>query len=135
MTYAIEGAERRDIDLGDVTLSVHVAGEATPGRPAVVFSHGFQELAYTWRHQLPAVAEAGFLAVAPDQRGYGGSSSPEAREDFDIFHLTGDLVALLDALDVEQGIFVGHDWGGFIVWQMPLLHRDRTAGVVGLNTP
>jgi pimeloyl-ACP methyl ester carboxylesterase len=135
MTYAIEGAEQRNIDLGDVTLSVHVAGEPTPGRPAVIFSHGFPELAYTWRNQLPAIAAAGFLAVAPDQRGYGGSGSPEVREDFDIFHLTGDLVGLLDALEVDRAVFVGHDWGGFIVWQMPLLHPDRTAGVVGLNTP
>jgi pimeloyl-ACP methyl ester carboxylesterase len=81
------------------------------------------------------VADAGFFAVAPDQRGYGGSSAPSERTAYDIFHLTGDLVGVLDALDVEQAIFVGHDWGGFVVWQMPLLRPERTVGVVGLNTP
>lgn len=138
MTYAIPGAEQRLVDVDGVTLSVHVAeppGGRVACRPAVVFSHGFPELAYSWRHQLPAVAAAGFVAVAPDQRGYGGSGRPEAVEDYDIFHLTGDLVAVLDALGIEQAVFVGHDWGGFVVWQMPLLHPERVAGVVGLNTP
>jgi len=101
----------------------------------VVFCHGFPDLAYCWRDHLPAVAAAGFRALAPDQRGYGGSSRPEAIVDYDIMHLTGDLVALLDRLDIERAVFVGHDWGGFVVWQMPLLHPDRVAGVAGLNTP
>lgn len=136
--YDIPGTTHRLVELDDVALSVYEAepsAGADPDRPVVVFSHGFPELAYTWRHQLPAVAAAGFRAVAPDQRGYGGSSRPEAVTDYDIFHLTGDLVGLLDALEAERGVFVGHDWGGFVVWQMPLLHRDRVAGVAALNTP
>ncbi len=116
---------------GDITLSVHELGSG----PAVVFSHGFPELAYSWRHQLPAVADAGFRAIAPDQRGYGGSSKPEAIEAYGIEDLTGDLVRLLDALDIEKAVFVGHDWGGIVVWAMPLLHPQRTAGVAGLCTP
>jgi pimeloyl-ACP methyl ester carboxylesterase len=137
MTYQIPGATQRLVELDDVTLSVYEAGPADldDGRPAVVFSHGFPDLAYGWRDQLPAVAEAGFRAIAPDQRGYGASSKPEAVSDYDIFHLTGDLVGLLDRLGIERAVFVGHDWGGFVVWQMPLLHPDRVAGVVGLNTP
>jgi pimeloyl-ACP methyl ester carboxylesterase len=115
----------------DITLSVHELGSG----PAVVFSHGFPELAYSWRHQLPAVADAGFRAIAPDQRGYGGSSKPEPIEAYGIEELTGDLVGLLDALDIEKAVFVGHDWGGLVVWAMPLLHPQRTAGVVGLCTP
>ncbi len=115
----------------ELTLSVHEAGRG----PAVVLSHGFPELGWSWRHQLPALAEAGYRAIAPDQRGYGGSDRPEAVADYDIHHLTGDLVGLLDALDIEKAVFVGHDWGGFVVWAMPLLHPDRTAGVVGVNTP
>ena len=78
--YEIPGATQRFVDVGDVTLSVYEAepdGGADPDRPVVVFSHGFPELAYTWRQQLPAVAAAGFRAIAPDQRGYGGSSRPE----------------------------------------------------------
>lgn len=131
--YEIPGARRRDVELDDVRLSVYEAGD--PTGPTVVLSHGFPELAYSWRHQLPALAAAGFHAVAPDQRGYGGSSRPEAVRDYDIFHLTGDLVGLLDALDVDRAVFVGHDWGGFVVWQMPLLHRERVAGVAALTTP
>jgi pimeloyl-ACP methyl ester carboxylesterase len=136
MTYEIPGATHRLVEVGDVTLSVYEAGLTEPtDRPAVVFSHGFPELAYSWKGQLPAVGAAGFRAIAPDQRGYGGSSRPSEVTDYDIFHLTGDLVGLLDALEIERAVFVGHDWGGFVVWQMPLLHRDRVAGVVGLNTP
>jgi pimeloyl-ACP methyl ester carboxylesterase len=114
-----------------MTLSVHEQGSG----PAVVFCHGFPELAYSWRYQLPAVAEAGFRAIAPDQRGYGGSDRPEKIEDYDLPHLVDDLAALLDALEVERAVFVGHDWGGWVAWAMALLHPDRTAGVAGVCTP
>lgn len=131
--YEIEGAQQRFVDANGVRLSVYEAGE--PSAPAVVFSHGFPELAYSWRKQLPAVAAAGFHVLAPDQRGYGGSAKPTTVEEYDIVHLTGDLVGLLDAVEVDRAVFVGHDWGGFVVWQMPFLHPDRVAGVVGVNTP
>ncbi|HEY4112547.1 MAG TPA: alpha/beta hydrolase [Rhizomicrobium sp.] len=101
----------------------------------VVLCHGFPELAYSWRHQLPALAAAGYRAIAPDQRGYGRTSRPEAIEDYDMPHLTGDLVGLLDALGLEKAVFAGHDWGGIVVWQMPVYHPDRVAGVIGVNTP
>ncbi len=114
-----------------LTLSVHDAGEGPP----VVLSHGFPELGYSWRLQFPALTDAGFRAVAPDQRGYGGSDAPEPIDAYDIHHLCGDLVGLLDALEIEQAVFAGHDWGGFVVWAMPVLHPDRVAGVIGVNTP
>jgi pimeloyl-ACP methyl ester carboxylesterase len=101
----------------------------------IVLCHGFPELAFSWRHQLKALADAGRWVIAPDQRGYGGTSRPEAVTDYDMEHLTGDLVGLLDHLGAEKAIFVGHDWGGIVVWQMPLMHPDRVAGVIGLNTP
>jgi pimeloyl-ACP methyl ester carboxylesterase len=100
-----------------------------------VLCHGFPELAYSWRHQLPALAAAGFLTIAPDQRGYGRTSRPEKVEDYDMPHLTGDLVGLLDALGLKKAVFVGHDWGGLVVWNIPLLHPDRVLGVIGVNTP
>jgi epoxide hydrolase A/B len=103
--------------------------------PAVVLCHGFPEIAYSWRHQLPALAAAGFRAIAPDQRGYGATESPPSVNDYDIHHLTGDLVGLLDALGLERAVFAGHDWGGIVVWHMALLHPARTAGVIGVNTP
>ncbi|WP_411287122.1 alpha/beta fold hydrolase [Phenylobacterium sp.] len=101
----------------------------------IILCHGFPELAFSWRHQLTALAEAGRWVIAPDQRGYGQSSVPEAVTDYDMEHLTGDLVGLLDHLGAEKAVFCGHDWGGFVVWQMALMHPARTAGVIGLNTP
>ncbi|HKP78586.1 MAG TPA: alpha/beta hydrolase [Phenylobacterium sp.] len=101
----------------------------------IVLCHGFPELAFSWRHQIQALAEAGRWVIALDQRGYGLSSKPTTVTDYDLEHLTGDLVGLLDHLGVEQAVFVGHDWGGIVVWQMPLMHPDRVAAVIGLNTP
>ena len=124
-----QGGAGADIDA--VTLSVHEAGEG----PAVVMCHGFPELAYAWNHQMGALAEAGFRAIAPDMRGYGASDSPAAIEAFDLEHLTADLVGLLDALEIEKAIFAGHDWGGFVTWAMPVLYPERTLGVIGVNTP
>ncbi len=119
-----------------VRLSVHVAdGDPERRRPPVVFCHGFPELAYSWRHQLTAVADAGFTAVAPDQRGYGASSRPADIGAYRMDRLCGDLVGILDHLDAERAVLVGHDWGGFVAWAMPVLHPERCAGVVGVCTP
>jgi pimeloyl-ACP methyl ester carboxylesterase len=120
-------------DVNGVKLAYYEVGPRK-GVP-VVFCHGWPELAFSWRHQLKAFEEAGLWAIAPDQRGYGLTSRPEAVEAYDIEALTGDMVALLDHLGVEKAIFCGHDWGGIVVWQMPLRHPDRVAGVIGVNTP
>jgi len=117
--------------VAEITLSVHEAGQG----PAVVLCHGFPELAYSWRHQLRALADAGYRVIAPDQRGYGASDAPEPVEAYGIEQLTGDLAALLDALGIERAVFAGHDWGGFIAWAMPVMHPARVAGVIGVNTP
>jgi len=117
-----------------VQLGVHELGDGA-GRPPVVFSHGFPELAYSWRYQLPAVADAGFRAIAPDQRGYNRSSAPEAIDAYGLGELCGDLVDLLDALEIDKAVFVGHDWGGFVAWAMPVLFPERCAGIVGICTP
>src|SRR3954463_7816038 len=106
--------KRRTVAINDIELYVAEEGE---GRP-VILCHGFPELAYSWRHQLPALGNAGYHVIAPDQRGYGQSSKPEAIEDYDILHLTGDLTGLLDALQIDKAVFVGHDWGSMVVWQM-----------------
>lgn len=117
-----------------IQLSVHELGDGS-GHPPVVLCHGFPELAYSWRHQLPALADAGFRAIAPDQRGYGSSSAPDAVDAYGLGELCGDLVGMLDALEVDRAVFVGHDWGGFVAWGMPVLHPERVAGVVGICTP
>ena len=114
-------------DLDGVRMAYYEVGPRGRGAP-VVFCHGFPELAFSWRHQLKAMADAGRWAIAPDQRGYGLTSRPEAVEDYDMAHLTGDLVGLLDHLGAEKAIWCGHDWGGIVVWQMPMMHPDRTAG-------
>jgi pimeloyl-ACP methyl ester carboxylesterase len=116
-----------------IDMAVYEAGPKN-GIP-VVLCHGFPELAYSWRHQLPALGAAGYRVLAPDQRGYGRTSQPEKIETYDLAHLTADLVGMLDALKIDKAIFVGHDWGGIVVWGMPLLHPARVRGVVGVNTP
>jgi pimeloyl-ACP methyl ester carboxylesterase len=121
------------VQVNGIELAYYEAGPRR-GVP-IVLCHGFPELAYSWRHQIKALADAGRWVIAPDQRGYGLTSRPDAVTDYDIEHLTGDLVGLLDHLGVEKAIFCGHDWGGFVVWQAPLLHPSRVAGVIGLNTP
>jgi pimeloyl-ACP methyl ester carboxylesterase len=114
-----------------IRLAVYEQGEGFP----VILCHGFPELAYSWRHQLPALAKAGFHAIAPDQRGYGASDRPDAVDAYRIDHLCGDLVGLMDAKGIKKAVFCGHDWGGFIVWMMAILHPERVAGVIGVNTP
>ncbi len=121
----------RGATIPEVTLSVYDAGTG----PAVVLCHGFPELAFSWRHQVEALAEAGFRVIAPDQRGYGASDSPEGIESFDLEHLTSDLAGLLEVLEIERAVFAGHDWGGFVAWGMPIAYPERTAGVIGVNTP
>ncbi|HEV8717440.1 MAG TPA: alpha/beta hydrolase [Candidatus Binatia bacterium] len=114
-------------------IRMHVV-EAGNGFP-VLLCHGFPELWYSWRQQIKALAEAGFRAVAPDQRGYGDTDAPQAIGAYTIHHLVGDLTGLLDALEIDKVVIVGHDWGGLVVWQMALLAPHRVAGVAGLNTP
>ncbi len=123
----------RLVDTNGVQLRVVEAGDR--GAPVVLLAHGFPELAYSWRHQIPALAEAGYHVLAPDQRGYGGSSRPEAVEAYDIHQLTADLAGLLDDVGAERAVWVGHDWGAAVVWNAPLLHPDRVAAVAALSVP
>ncbi|WP_139272870.1 alpha/beta fold hydrolase [Mycobacterium paraffinicum] len=123
----------RLVETNGVQLRVVEAGER--GAPVVILAHGFPELAYSWRHQIPVLAEAGYHVLAPDQRGYGGSSCPEPIEAYDIHQLTADLVGLLDDVGAERAVWVGHDWGAAVVWNAPLLHPDRVAAVAALSVP
>eukprot|EP01038_Epipyxis_sp_PR26KG_P015267 gene15267-20571_t len=93
--------------------------------PPVVLCHGYPELAFSWRHQLVGLPQAGIRAIAPDLRGYGLTSAPDAIEAYDLDTLTGDLAALLDAKGIEKAVFCGHDWGGLIVWAMATRRRNR----------
>ena len=114
-------------------IQMHLA-EAGSG-PLVVLLHGFPESWYSWRHQLTALAAAGFHAVAPDQRGYGQTDRPADIAAYSMFHLVGDVIGLLDALGEQRAIVVGHDWGAPVAWNTALFRPDRVRGVVGLSVP
>jgi len=103
--------------------------------PAVLLLHGFPELAFSWRHQLPALAKAGYRAIAPDQRGYGRTTAPPNVTDYRIEDLIGDVRGLLDALGLESAIFVGHDWGAILLWQMAMLAPNCIEKLIILNIP
>ena len=123
----------RYADTNGITMAYYEVGPRR-GVP-VIFCHGFPELAFSWRHQLRAFEAAGRWAIAPDQRGYGLTSRPGPVDAYDIVQLTGDIVGLMDQLKIDKAVLCGHDWGGVVVWQAPLRHPDRIAGVIGLNTP
>jgi pimeloyl-ACP methyl ester carboxylesterase len=121
----------RQVAVNGVELHVAECGEG----PLVLLCHGWPELWFSWRHQLPVLAEAGYRAVAMDQRGYGRSSRPEAVEDYDIAHLGGDIVALVDALGGERAVVVGHDWGAMVAWYLGQAAPERLAGLAALSIP
>jgi pimeloyl-ACP methyl ester carboxylesterase len=121
----------QQIQLGEIELHVAECGEGEP----VLLLHGFPELWYSWRHQMQAIAASGRRAIAPDLRGFGGSSSPEAIEAYDIEQLTGDLAALLDALEIDTATVVGHDWGSDLAWKFALTKPQRVSAVVGISVP
>jgi pimeloyl-ACP methyl ester carboxylesterase len=124
---------RRTFRTADVELELLEAGE--PGAPLILLAHGFPEGAYSWRHQLPALAAAGYHVIAPDQRGYGNSTRPAEVSAYGIRQLSGDLVALIDDAGAEQATIVGHDWGALIVWETARLHAARVNAVVGVSVP
>jgi pimeloyl-ACP methyl ester carboxylesterase len=114
-------------------IRMHVAEQGAG--PFVLLCHGFPESWYSWRHQLPALAAAGYHAVAPDMRGYGGTERPEAIDQYTQLHHVGDMVGLLDALGAETAVIVGHDWGAPVAWNGALLRPDRFRAVAGLSVP
>ena len=117
-----------------IRMGYYEAGP-TGDAPPLVLCHGWPELAFSWRHQIRALADAGLRVIAPDQRGFGATDAPGEVQAYDLEQLTADLAGLLDHLGIAKAIFVGHDWGGFVVWRMALRHPARVAGVVSLNTP
>ena len=122
------------ISVNGVTLEVFEAGRQNAGNP-IVLCHGWPEHAFTWRHQVPALVAAGYHVIVPNQRGYGNSSCPSDVTDYDIEHLAGDLIALLDHYGYEKATFIGHDWGANVVWGLTLLHPNRVDKVINLALP
>jgi pimeloyl-ACP methyl ester carboxylesterase len=103
--------------------------------PLVILCHGWPELSYSWRHQIPAIAEAGFHVVAPDMRGFGRTSVPADIDAYSIFDLVGDMVALVAALGEKRAVIIGHDWGAPVAWHAALFRPDVFSAVAGLSVP
>lgn len=114
-------------------ITLHVA-ELGSG-PAVLFCHGFPALGSSWRAQMEAVATAGWRALAPDMRGYGGSDAPQAAELYSPFYTVGDLVGLLDHFGLETAVIAGHDFGASIAWNAAMMRPDRFSAVFGISVP
>lgn len=119
------------VETNGISLRVAEMGSG----PLVLLCHGWPESWYSWRHQLQAVAAAGFRAVAPDMRGYGGSEAPSPIESYTQLHLVGDMVGLVGALGESQAVIVGHDWGAPVAWNSALLRPDMFRAVVGMSVP
>jgi pimeloyl-ACP methyl ester carboxylesterase len=122
---------QRIIEANGIRINIAEQGAG----PLVVLCHGFPECWYSWRHQIAALAAAGFHVVAPDMRGYGRSDRPEAIDQYTIFHLVGDLIGVLDALGAGTAVLVGHDVGASVAWQAAQMRPDRVRAVVGLSVP
>ena len=123
--------QHRMVEANRIRLHVAELGEG----PAVVLCHGWPETWYSWRHQLQALAAAGFRVLAPDMRGYGRSDRPEAIEAYTQLHIVGDMVGLLDALEIAEAAIIGHDWGAPAAWHSALMRPDRFRAVAGLSVP
>ncbi|HEY2145824.1 MAG TPA: alpha/beta hydrolase [Steroidobacteraceae bacterium] len=121
----------RSIEANGIRL--HIAEQGSG--PLVLLCHGFPESWYSWRHQLKALSQAGFHAVAPDMRGYGESDRPAEIDRYSLFHLVGDMVGVLDALGEKNAVIAGHDWGAPVAWHAALLRPDRFRAVIGLSVP
>ncbi len=134
LTHAAAGGiSHRFVDVGGLEMHIAEAGDG----PLVVLLHGFPECWYSWRHQLTALAQAGYHAVAPDQRGYCRTGQPPSAgvESYSMLHLVGDVIGLIDALGADRAVVAGHDWGAPVAWNTALLRPDRVRGVVGLSVP
>ena len=121
----------RFVEANGIRMHIAEQGEG----PLVLLCHGFPESWYSWRHQLAALAAAGFRAVAPDMRGYGQTERPAAIDAYTLLHLVGDMVGLLDALEAPTAVIIGHDWGAPVAWHAALLRPDRFRAVIGLCVP
>jgi pimeloyl-ACP methyl ester carboxylesterase len=123
--------KHRTIKTNGINMHIAEAGEG----PLVLMLHGFPELWYSYRHQIPALAAAGYHAVAPDIRGYGQSDAPQPIEAYAMKEHLADALGILDALGAETAVVVGHDWGAPMAWNSAVLYPERYRAVVGLSVP
>lgn len=127
----VPGVTHRTVESNGIAVHIAEAGEG----PLVLLVHGYPELWFSWRHQLVALAEAGYHAVAPDQVGIGGTEAPEAVARYSILRLVEDAIGVVDALGIEQAALVGHDWGAEVAWRCAQLYPERVSTVAALSVP
>jgi pimeloyl-ACP methyl ester carboxylesterase len=131
MSVSVSFPPSRRLPANGIELAVHELGEG----PAVLLLHGFPELAYSWRHQIGPIADAGFRVIVPNQRGYAGSDAPADSQTYSVKTLVSDLTGLLDTLEIERAIFIGHDWGSMPAWYAGAYAPDRVVAMASLCTP
>lgn len=127
----VAGVSFRFIESNGIRMRIAEAGSG----PLVLLAHGWPESWYSWRHQITMLADAGYHVVAPDMRGYGETDKPANVEDYDIDHLAGDLVGIIDALGEETAILIAHDWGSIVAWSTVLLNPTRFTALVAMSVP
>ncbi len=130
----VDGVSFRFIESNGLNMRIAEIG-AGENRPLILLAHGWPESWYSWRHQMTALADAGYHVVAPDMRGYGKTDKPMDVDDYDIVHLAGDMVGVLDALGEETAVMVGHDWGSIVAWNTVLLHPGRFTALIAMSVP
>jgi pimeloyl-ACP methyl ester carboxylesterase len=121
------------IDLGDVKIATYERGDKDA--PPLLLIHGWPEMAYSWKHHMTPLANAGYRVIAMDLRGFGHSSAPHGREHYGIEKLVGDVEKLMDVLGIQEAVLCGHDWGGIIVWHAARMIAERVRGVISICTP
>lgn len=114
---------------------MRIAEAGSPTDPLLILAHGWPESWYSWRHQIPVLAAAGYHVVAPDMRGYGGSDAPREVAAYDILHLVSDMAGVAEAMGSEHCVIVGHDWGALVAWHAALLEPQRFRAVVAMSVP
>lgn len=125
----------RHMATNGILLATSVVPPADPARPTLLLLHGFPELAFSWRHQVRALAAAGYGVIAPDLRGYGDTGPQGALDSYRMQNLALDMTGLLDVLGISRAVIVGHDFGGALAWTLARDHAARVLGVASLNTP
>jgi pimeloyl-ACP methyl ester carboxylesterase len=128
----IAGINFQFVESNGIRMRVATMGESGP---LVIMAHGWPESWYSWRHQIVALANAGYRVVAPDMRGYGATDAPANVEDYNITQLAADMVGLVDAFGEEKAIIIGHDWGSIVAWNSVLLHPERFSALVAMSVP
>jgi pimeloyl-ACP methyl ester carboxylesterase len=114
-------------------IQMHIAEQGSG--PLAICCHGWPELGYSWRHQIPALVQAGYRVVVPDMRGFGKTEAPHDIDQYSVLHMVGDIVALVQALGEKQAIIIGHDWGAPIAWTCAMVRPDVFPKVIAMSVP